>query len=736
VSNQGALKHKAHFIKHASKIPETIDLASISQRDALPPNTATTPGHVVDSSPLNRTSETAHTLTHLASTMGTKTTRQSNPNEIETSSSLAKKPSDTSPVRKPYEEERRHRHHHKIKTEKLPSNPVSNKDLRDSLLTVPQSSNSANRASQFSSSNKPSSSQQMALAKCTSAPMAVPSKSLAPLDMIMMSMSSTCPLNNSLNSSKTQQSGVPNTMGTQPGALSQSMPSKPTQNFNSQQPASSSYDPSRGSNTGMYFNSTSGGHSSEFESQYAQHQHRHGHHHHHHHHHGHPSNSPHQGRHSISHISPPLPSATAQLLLAQHRHSYQHHPTLTSTHSHSSHTSMMFNTNTSNTSQGNAAGQNSSSNNSSVGILNKSTLFQQQQQQQHQALSASLSSPQYSNSNTATGSGSSLNSSVSSTAVSAANSSNTNSRQFTNQHAAAAAAAVLAIHQQQQFNKLASGSNPSNGGNNNSVASSAPGGAGLPAAGNSTTALAAAVAAAMQAANNNNNNNNNNKPPHMTDNQVDSNKSDEGRDQQLNHQHHLSASFHPHASNTQAPQQSSAIGGHLLAAVAAAFNSSNTAPNPANTSTGNGSNPDHASLLQQYGPVSGYSNGPSGGSANPAVALNASGASNSASGGAMLRHIPSSLVDQLELSEQVEELVSRDTIKRCIRKAKHRGNFAANLAAELFTKEERIAGNCTGKTLHYELYAAPQGKIKTYKIFANAFMRVIMRAYFLSSLIS
>jgi hypothetical protein len=41
-------------------------------------------------------------------------------------------------------------------------------------------------------------------------------------------------------------------------------------------------------------------------------------------------------------------------------------------------------------------------------------------------------------------------------------------------------------------------------------------------------------------------------------------------------------------------------------------------------------------------------------------------------------------------------LVSRDVIKRCIRKAKHRGNFAANLAAELFTKEERISCNCTG----------------------------------------
>lgn len=31
-----------------------------------------------------------------------------------------------------------------------------------------------------------------------------------------------------------------------------------------------------------------------------------------------------------------------------------------------------------------------------------------------------------------------------------------------------------------------------------------------------------------------------------------------------------------------------------------------------------------------------------------------------------------------------------------MRKAKHRGNFAANLAAELFTKEERVSCNCTG----------------------------------------
>lgn len=61
-----------------------------------------------------------------------------------------------------------------------------------------------------------------------------------------------------------------------------------------------------------------------------------------------------------------------------------------------------------------------------------------------------------------------------------------------------------------------------------------------------------------------------------------------------------------------------------------------------------------------------------------------------------LRHVPSGSVDQLELSEEAEMLVSREIIKRCIRKAKHRGNFAANLAAELFTKEERITCNCTG----------------------------------------
>lgn len=58
--------------------------------------------------------------------------------------------------------------------------------------------------------------------------------------------------------------------------------------------------------------------------------------------------------------------------------------------------------------------------------------------------------------------------------------------------------------------------------------------------------------------------------------------------------------------------------------------------------------------------------------------------------------MPSGSVDQLELDEESEMLVSRDVIKRCVRKAKHRGNFAANLAAELFSKEERISCNCTG----------------------------------------
>jgi hypothetical protein len=61
-----------------------------------------------------------------------------------------------------------------------------------------------------------------------------------------------------------------------------------------------------------------------------------------------------------------------------------------------------------------------------------------------------------------------------------------------------------------------------------------------------------------------------------------------------------------------------------------------------------------------------------------------------------IRHVPCSLVDQLDLSKEVQGLISKDIIKRCIRKAKHRGNFAANLAAELFSKEERITCNCTG----------------------------------------
>ena len=62
----------------------------------------------------------------------------------------------------------------------------------------------------------------------------------------------------------------------------------------------------------------------------------------------------------------------------------------------------------------------------------------------------------------------------------------------------------------------------------------------------------------------------------------------------------------------------------------------------------------------------------------------------------LVRHVPSGSVDQLDLDEETEALVSRDVIKRCVRKAKHRGNFAANLAAELFSKEERVSCNCTG----------------------------------------
>ena len=50
----------------------------------------------------------------------------------------------------------------------------------------------------------------------------------------------------------------------------------------------------------------------------------------------------------------------------------------------------------------------------------------------------------------------------------------------------------------------------------------------------------------------------------------------------------------------------------------------------------------------------------------------------------------------LHLDKEAETIVPREIIKRCIRKAKHRGNFAANLAAELFSKDERITCNCTG----------------------------------------
>ena len=60
------------------------------------------------------------------------------------------------------------------------------------------------------------------------------------------------------------------------------------------------------------------------------------------------------------------------------------------------------------------------------------------------------------------------------------------------------------------------------------------------------------------------------------------------------------------------------------------------------------------------------------------------------------RHISSASIDQLELTDEIKALVSRDIIKRCVRRAKHRGNFAANLAAELFNKEERTQCNCTG----------------------------------------
>jgi len=52
--------------------------------------------------------------------------------------------------------------------------------------------------------------------------------------------------------------------------------------------------------------------------------------------------------------------------------------------------------------------------------------------------------------------------------------------------------------------------------------------------------------------------------------------------------------------------------------------------------------------------------------------------------------------NDLKIDKDMEDVLSKDVIKRCLRKAKHRGNFAANLAAELFTKDERINGNCTG----------------------------------------
>jgi hypothetical protein len=58
-----------------------------------------------------------------------------------------------------------------------------------------------------------------------------------------------------------------------------------------------------------------------------------------------------------------------------------------------------------------------------------------------------------------------------------------------------------------------------------------------------------------------------------------------------------------------------------------------------------------------------------------------------------------SLTNFIDCRSDYDHLVSRDVIKRCIRKAKHRGNFAANLAAELFTKDERISGNCTGNSV-------------------------------------
>ena len=89
-----------------------------------------------------------------------------------------------------------------------------------------------------------------------------------------------------------------------------------------------------------------------------------------------------------------------------------------------------------------------------------------------------------------------------------------------------------------------------------------------------------------------------------------------------------------------------------------------------------------------------------------------------------LKHIPSASVDQLDLSDDAETLVSRDVIKRCIRKAKHRGNFAANLAAELFSKEERITCNCTGTRGKRQLSPRRLHIVKdiTFKIYNNSAM--------------
>jgi len=96
-----------------------------------------------------------------------------------------------------------------------------------------------------------------------------------------------------------------------------------------------------------------------------------------------------------------------------------------------------------------------------------------------------------------------------------------------------------------------------------------------------------------------------------------------------------------------------------------------------------------------------------------------------------IRHIPSSAVDQLDLSEEIESLVSRDLIKRCIRKAKHRGNFAANLTAELFTKEERISCNCTGTRGKRQLSPRRLNIVKeiTFKIYnSNAATAAVLAA--------